>query len=74
MLLPIRENIVTSDKELISHLGGPGELAKRLGYSVQRVQNWTTRGIPASEKLKHPEILLKGTALTTPPSPAPSSA
>jgi len=49
-----------TDKELIIRNGDAGQLAKRLGYSFQRVQNWKTRGIPAGEKLKHPDIFLTG--------------
>ena len=51
---------VKDDKSLIESLGGPAKLAERLGYTksggVQRVHNWTTRGIPARVKLEHPEI------------------
>lgn len=59
---------MTTDKELIEQHGGPGPLAKELGYSVQRVQNWVTRGIPANEKLKHPEIFLREQPLSHPQS------
>lgn len=45
-----------SDKDLIESLGGPAKLAARLGYSVQRVQNWKDRGIPAQVRLDHPDI------------------
>lgn len=45
------------DKAVIAALGGPAELARGLGLpivgGVQRVQNWTTRGIPAAVRLKH---------------------
>lgn len=36
------------DAALIDRLGGPSEVARRLGgdYSVQRVSNWKVRGIP----------------------------
>lgn len=55
---------IEADRALIQSLGGPTQLAKRLGYtkpgSVQRVQNWTVRGIPPSVKLAHPEIFLSG--------------
>lgn len=47
-----------SDAEIIESHGGATALANRLNYQVQRVQNWKTRGIPASEKLKHPELFL----------------
>lgn len=47
---------MSSDKDLIENLGGPAKLAARLGYSVQRVQNWKGRGIPAQVRLDHPEV------------------
>jgi hypothetical protein len=48
-----------TDKELISLLGGPTVLSKRLGFpSSQRVHNWITRGIPASIKLAYPKLFL----------------
>ncbi|WP_418654903.1 YdaS family helix-turn-helix protein [Acinetobacter bereziniae] len=47
-----------SDKEKIEELGGSTALAEKIGYSVQRVQNWKVRGIPSKEKLKFPEIFL----------------
>lgn len=53
-----------ADQELIKSLGGPTKLAELLGFkkagSVQRVQNWTVRGIPAAVKLAHPAIFLAG--------------
>jgi hypothetical protein len=53
---------IEADRSLIQSLGGPTQLAKRLGYqkpgSVQRVQNWTVRGIPPAVKLAHPDIFL----------------
>jgi hypothetical protein len=49
-----------SDADLIKDLGGPAKVAKLLGYdkpgSVQRVQNWMTRGIPAEVRLAHLDI------------------
>ena len=47
---------MSSDKELIEDLGGSTKLAKRLGYSVQRVENWKARGIPAQVRLDHPDV------------------
>jgi len=48
-----------SDKELIAMLGGPAELARKLGFSSnQRVHNWISRGIPASIKLAYPKLFL----------------
>jgi hypothetical protein len=50
------------DAKLIEAQGGPAKLAEVLGLQkyggVQRVQNWTVRGIPAQVKLNHPEIFL----------------
>ena len=54
-----KQDEIQSDKELIVLLGGSTAVAKKLGLSVQRVHNWTTRGIPASIKLKNPKIFLK---------------
>ncbi|MCH7290987.1 helix-turn-helix domain-containing protein [Acinetobacter sp. ANC 3926] len=48
-----------ADRELIEANGGASVLARKLNYRSQRVQNWTVRGIPPKEKLKHPEIFLK---------------
>lgn len=48
-----------ADNALISDLGGVAELARVLGYSMQRVQNWKTRGIPAEEKLARPDLFLR---------------
>lgn len=51
-----------ADRALIQSLGGPTQLAKRLGYdkpgSVQRVQNWMARGIPPAVKLANPDLFL----------------
>jgi hypothetical protein len=47
---------MSSDKELIENLGGSAKLAVRLGYSVQRVENWKKRGIPAQVRLDHPDV------------------
>jgi hypothetical protein len=54
---------IAADAQIIEHLGGPAKLAELLGYDkaaggVQRIQNWKTRGIPASVKLAHPELFL----------------
>ena len=53
---------VEADCALIRSLGGPTQLAKLLGYdkpgSVQRVQNWTVRGIPPAVKLAYPHLFL----------------
>lgn len=52
------------DKALIIKLGGPRAVSDLLGFEpdggVQRVQNWMTRGIPASIKIAHPDLFLAG--------------
>lgn len=48
-----------ADNALISELGGVAELARLLDYTIQRVQNWKTRGIPAEEKIKRPDLFLR---------------
>ncbi len=59
-----RSTTLDADQELIRSLGGPTKLAELLGFkkpgSVQRVQNWIVRGIPAAVKLAHPKIFLAG--------------
>ena len=45
-----------SDKDLIERLGGATAVAAKLGCSVQRVQNWKERGIPAQVRLDHPDV------------------
>lgn len=55
-------NQIKKDAALIADLGGPAKVAELLGYvegGVQRVFNWTTRGIPSSVKLAHPELFLR---------------
>lgn len=51
-----------SDSDLIEKLGGPTQLARLLDYrkpgSVQRVQNWKARGIPARVKLARPDLFM----------------
>ncbi|KLJ02846.1 hypothetical protein WQ56_00765 [Luteimonas sp. FCS-9] len=48
------------DASVIEALGGPAELARKLGFElprgVQRVQNWKYRGIPEIERLRRPDI------------------
>lgn len=67
---------MSDDKKLIADLGGPAAVAELLGYKkaggVQRVQNWTVRGIPPKVKLEHPAIFLAppGTARPAPRGPA----
>jgi hypothetical protein len=53
---------VQQDAERIRLLGGPTRVAEKLKLGkggVQRVQNWLTRGIPASVKLEHPNLFLR---------------
>jgi hypothetical protein len=49
------------DKQIIESLGGPTEVARKLGLdpakgAVQRIQNWMTRGIPARVRLDHLDV------------------
>lgn len=49
------------DKQLIADLGGAAAVARLLGFGqfgIQRVHNWTTRGIPAHIKVKYPDLFL----------------
>ena len=48
-----------NDAQLIEELGGPAKLAKRLGFTVQRVTNWRVRGIPPKVKIDHQRLCLK---------------
>ncbi|PHV13815.1 hypothetical protein CSQ90_26675 [Janthinobacterium sp. BJB303] len=54
---------MSDHKALIESLGGATKLAERLGYDkqggVQRVQNWTVRGVPPKVQLAHPEIFFR---------------
>ena len=51
-----------TDAELIDSHGGSTKLAQKMGltgkWSIQRVQNWKRRGIPAAIKLKYPALFL----------------
>lgn len=68
---------IQQDRDLIEDLGGPTKLAEILGFDkanggVQRVQNWTTRGIPPKEKIARPDIFLRDLhrrPATNPPAP-----
>jgi len=42
--------------ELIESLGGSAAVSRITGYSVQRVNNWKARGIPASAKVEFPAL------------------
>lgn len=49
------------DADLIAALGGPSVLARKLGeeFSVQRVHNWRTRGIPPLLKYQRQDVFGK---------------
>lgn len=50
------------DKTLIDRLGGPAKVAVLLGLpkygGIQRVHNWTVRGIPAAIKVQFPHLFM----------------
>lgn len=53
-----------ADAILIKSLGGPAEVARKLDLDpanggVQRVQNWTVRGIPAAVRLSRLDLFGK---------------
>lgn len=55
---------LTTDQKLIKELGGPAELARKLGLEnpkgCRRIYAWYRKGkIPADWKLKRPDLLLK---------------
>ncbi len=49
-----------ADWHLIQVLGGPAEVARRLGWKpsggVQRIQNWKFRGIPEVIRLRRTDV------------------
>lgn len=56
-----RMDTAHADKAVIDALGGPAEVARKLGLDpsaggVQRVFNWTRRGIPDAIRWQHREI------------------
>ena len=61
-----------TDKDLIADLGGPARVADLLGYDkaggIQRVHNWTVRGIPAAVRLAFPHLFMRDVTGTTGPS------
>jgi hypothetical protein len=59
------------DAPLITGLGGPTKVAKRLGFTPQRVQNWLERGIPPAVKVEHPRLFLKKPKTVVPTERAP---
>lgn len=50
------------DAKLIEALGGPTRIAELICVEkmggVQRIQNWTVRGIPAAMKVKYPHLFM----------------
>lgn len=46
---------IAADREIIDSWGTV-YMAKKLGYSRERVQNWKVRGIPAVVKLENPKF------------------
>ena len=52
---------IEKDKAMIQELGGPAKVADLLNYDkkkggVQRVYNWTSRGIPSKVKLENLDL------------------
>jgi hypothetical protein len=58
----IQNHQIEADRALIAALGGPAKVAERLNYQklggVQRVQNWTVRGIPSAVKVQRPDLFM----------------
>lgn len=69
---------MSNDAQRIKDLGGPTKVASLLGFDkkpggVQRVHNWTKRGIPPSVRLAHPNLFpseLIGLPPSTPQEPS----
>lgn len=47
---------------LIDGLGGPAEVSRKTGFTVQRINNWKVRGIPANVKVLFPELFWRAGA------------
>jgi len=62
------------DSELIDRLGGPAEVARRLGFAMpkgtQRVQNWKYRGIPPYTRVTRTDVFGPATLAADPESGA----
>ena len=60
---PIDLDQIERDQKLIADLGGPSKVAELLNFpkagGQQRVQNWLSRGIPPSIKVKWPDIFMR---------------
>lgn len=66
-----------TDRQLIATLGGPTKVAELLSLpkygGVQRVQNWTQRGIPSHVKVEFPHLFMPELAANTQQAPAVSA-
>lgn len=66
MVFNTRMNQIAEDAKLIREMGGPTKVAAILAagpkVSVQRVQNWLTRGIPSHIKVAYPHYFMRGAA------------
>lgn len=58
-----------TDAQIIEKLGGVNRVAKTLGYEYNTVYNWTTRGISAFEKVKHPQHFMPKSLASLKPLP-----
>ncbi len=47
---------IAADAARIDKEGGPAAVARKLGVSVQRVHNWTKRGVPWPVRLAFPKM------------------
>lgn len=60
------EKVMHKDAELIDSLGGPADVARRLGFEMprgtQRVQNWKYRGIPPYTRVTRTDVFGRATA------------
>lgn len=52
--ISFRLNAMCKAISAIKALGGPSQVAREFGFSVQRVSNWSKRGIPADVILDNP--------------------
>jgi hypothetical protein len=60
-----------TDKQIIEFHGGASKMCELLGWSkkggVQRIHNWTLRGIPPREKLARPDLFQLTVVAPKPP-------
>lgn len=47
-----------TDNQIIEKLGGVNVISKNLGYPYTTVNNWKTRGIASSAKVKYPHLFM----------------